>query len=281
MRWCCVIVLVLTACSSKPPETPEAVESLIQHGDFQEAAAQSKRLIMAHPDDPSLRILLGRVYLAQKDGAGAYDAFDRARQLGASETGTRNGLVEALVLQGRFEQVLSVLPTSLERSDLPEPLIRSRLEALLRVPLARPRDIFLDAQQLLVARGADGIASLETLLRGEGVVKANADHVRRAVAYWSCQQVGDDQDAPTPMAPPAWAVRDAASRRTLRVGRDFELKTPSAAARAARDGDNVEIQAGNYPGDAAVWRANDLFIHAVGGKAVLEARGASAENMGI
>ena len=194
MRWCCVIVLVLTACSSKPPETLEAVESLIEHGDLQEAAAQAKRLIIAHPDDPSLRVLLGRIYLAQKDGAGAYDAFDRARQLGASEESTRNGLVEGLVLQGRFEQVLGMLPTSLERSELPAPLIRFRLEALLRIPLARPRDILLDSQQVLVSGGADGVVSLEAVLRGDGVVEANADQIRRAIAYWSCQQVGDEQE---------------------------------------------------------------------------------------
>ena len=281
MRWCCVIVLVLTACSSKPPATPEAVESLIEHGNLQEAAAQSKRLIIAHPADPALRVLLGRIYLAQKDGAGAYDAFDHARALGASEESTRKGLVEGLFLQGRFEQVLSMLPTSLDRSELPAPLLRLRLEALLRTPLARERDIFLDSQQVLVAGGADGVASLEAVLRGEGAVDTNADQIRRAIAYWSCQQVGDDQDPPYVTEPPAWAVRDAASRRTLRVGPDFELKTPSAAARVARDGDDVEIQAGRYLGDVAVWRANDLSIHAVGGKAVLEARGASAENMGI
>ena len=278
MRWCYVMVLVLTACSSKPPDTSEAVLSLIERGDLQEAAAQSKRLITARPADPALRLLLGRVYLAQKDGAAAYDAFNHARELGASEESTRGGLVESLVMQREYEQVFSVLPTSIERSEIPVPLIRLRLDALLRSPLARPRDVFLDSRQLL-SGGADGAASLEVAVRGEGVFEANADHVRRAIAYWSCQQVHDEQDEPAPAAP-AWAVRDTASRRTLRVGPGLELKTPSAAARIARDGDNVEIQAGLYAGDVATWRANDLWIHAVGGKAVLEARGASAENVG-
>jgi len=48
-----------------------------------------------------------------------------------------------------------------------------------------------------------------------------------------------------------------------------------------RDGDIVEIMAGVYPRDAAVWRQNNLTIRAVGGRAHLEANGAHAEGKGI
>ena len=52
--------------------------------------------------------------------------------------------------------------------------------------------------------------------------------------------------------------------RTLHVGPIAEYPTPSAAAAAAHDGDTIEIAAGDYHGDAAVWSANRLKI--VGGE---------------
>jgi len=67
----------------------------------------------------------------------------------------------------------------------------------------------------------------------------------------------------------------------LRVGPKETLKTPSAAAAVARDGDVIEIEAGVYPGDAAVWRQNGLTIRGVGGVAHLRADGAHAEEKAI
>lgn len=67
----------------------------------------------------------------------------------------------------------------------------------------------------------------------------------------------------------------------LRVGPQHSLKSPSAAAKVARDGDTVEIEAGLYAGDVAVWRQNNLTLRAVGGRAHLRADGAHAEGKGI
>jgi hypothetical protein len=50
------------------------------------------------------------------------------------------------------------------------------------------------------------------------------------------------------------ARRSAAARAdTVLVGPQHALKTPSAAATFARDGDVVEIEPGIYYGDAAIW----------------------------
>jgi hypothetical protein len=51
----------------------------------------------------------------------------------------------------------------------------------------------------------------------------------------------------------------AADGKTLAVGADLDLKTPSAAARIAADGDTIEIAAGEYY-DCAVWTAANLTI---------------------
>lgn len=77
------------------------------------------------------------------------------------------------------------------------------------------------------------------------------------------------------------AAPEAPGHRVLRVGPREELKAPSAAARIARDGDTVEIEAGTYPGDAAVWRAHRLTIRGVGGLAHVRADGAQAEGKGL
>lgn len=69
--------------------------------------------------------------------------------------------------------------------------------------------------------------------------------------------------------------------RTLRVGTDGDYASLRDASRAARDGDTVEVAAGDYSGDAAVWTQRDLTIRATGGLARLTAAGAHAEGKGI
>ena len=70
-------------------------------------------------------------------------------------------------------------------------------------------------------------------------------------------------------------------RRVLSVGPGKTFAKPSEAAAAARDGDIVEISAGQYSGDAAVWRANNLVIRGVGGRPHLSANGANAQGKAI
>jgi hypothetical protein len=77
------------------------------------------------------------------------------------------------------------------------------------------------------------------------------------------------------------AVREAGQPSVLRVGAKRELKRPSAAAQIARDGDVIEIDAGIYDGDAAVWRQHRLTIRGLGGRAHLRADGVHAEGKAI
>ncbi|MES1982150.1 MAG: right-handed parallel beta-helix repeat-containing protein [Pseudomonadota bacterium] len=72
-----------------------------------------------------------------------------------------------------------------------------------------------------------------------------------------------------------------AKAATLEVGPGRTYTYPSIAAVHAQNGDTVEIAAGVYPGDVAVWRQNNLTIRGVGGKAILRANGKYAEGKGI
>lgn len=76
-------------------------------------------------------------------------------------------------------------------------------------------------------------------------------------------------------------VSDVAEPRILTVGPSGTHRTVAEAADAVRDGDIVEIMAGTYRGDVAVWRRDDLVIRGVGGPVRLIADGEAAEGKGI
>lgn len=69
--------------------------------------------------------------------------------------------------------------------------------------------------------------------------------------------------------------------RIWRVGPGGPVFSISEAARLARSGDVVEIEAGDYRGDVAVWRQSKLTIRGVNGNARLFADGRSAERKAI
>jgi hypothetical protein len=71
------------------------------------------------------------------------------------------------------------------------------------------------------------------------------------------------------------------SPKTIEVGREYSVKTIAAAARLARDGDIIEIVAGDYEGDTAVWTQSNLTIRGVNGRPRLIAAGELAEEKAI
>lgn len=70
--------------------------------------------------------------------------------------------------------------------------------------------------------------------------------------------------------------------RTIRVGPDQQVRSISVAATMARDGDTIEIEAGDYLADVAVFKQANLTLRGVGPtRPRLIASGASAEGKGI
>jgi hypothetical protein len=76
-------------------------------------------------------------------------------------------------------------------------------------------------------------------------------------------------------------VEPSMARQVLRVGPLEALRSVSMAAARARDGDVIEIAAGDYPADVAVWTQTDVTVRGVGGRVRLIASGASAEQKAI
>ncbi|MCV2350607.1 hypothetical protein [Paucibacter sp. Y2R2-4] len=68
---------------------------------------------------------------------------------------------------------------------------------------------------------------------------------------------------------------------TLRVGKLQAVKTLAVAAKVARDGMLIEVEAGDYPADVAAWPQSQLSLRAVGGRVRMLANGAAAQGKGI
>lgn len=76
-------------------------------------------------------------------------------------------------------------------------------------------------------------------------------------------------------------VGTQASGGRLEVGPNKQLKTLSAASIVAIDGDVIEVEAGDYVADVAVWKQNDIVVRAKNGRVRLVASGAAAEAKAI
>jgi len=87
--------------------------------------------------------------------------------------------------------------------------------------------------------------------------------------------------ATLPAVPQGSLACDTATGRVLNVGPGQALATPSAAAAVAQNSDVIRIAAGDYRGDVATWRQNNLTICGVGGRARLFADGINAGGKGI
>jgi hypothetical protein len=79
-----------------------------------------------------------------------------------------------------------------------------------------------------------------------------------------------------------WLTCGAAfAAQVIQVGPGRKVLGLAAASVMAKDGDTVEVDAGVYPADVAIWQQTRLTIRAVGGRARLIAMGAAAEGKGI
>jgi hypothetical protein len=82
-------------------------------------------------------------------------------------------------------------------------------------------------------------------------------------------------------ATPGWAILPR-SGRVLQVGPGKAFTTMSSAFAVAREGDTIEVDAGDYTGTAATGTINtpNLYIKGVGGKANMRAAGQHAQSKG-
>ena len=107
--------------------------------------------------------------------------------------------------------------------------------------------------------------------------RAAAMDVLRAVAALLVAGAAPALNAQTVAVPQSAVIRSY----VIRVGPQRPVTTIAEAAKVSRDGDTIEIEAGDYIRDVAVWTRSDLVIRAVDGPVRIIAAGASAEGKGI
>jgi hypothetical protein len=126
-----------------------------------------------------------------------------------------------------------------------------------------------DARRVTNRRQRDTFASSPSILSSKmhraRVTSSLVAGLSIALAAGSLARAGAQQAPPQPIVPGVPVLPTPQSPldiagRTLHVGRTGDYPTPSAAAAAAHDGDTIEIAAGDYHGDVAVWTANRLHI---------------------
>ena len=83
------------------------------------------------------------------------------------------------------------------------------------------------------------------------------------------------------LAPPGDSSNEGDKPGLIRVGPTRRFKTIAQAARAAADGNVIEIDAGDYVADVAVWDRAEITIRGLGRGARLLAAGAHAEGKAI
>jgi len=100
---------------------------------------------------------------------------------------------------------------------------------------------------------------------------------RRRVHLWAILLL-----ATTITAPLDCIASETAETPTIwKVGFERDIKRPSEAAKLAKDGDIIEIDAGNYTNDYVSWRQNNLTIRGVGGMAHIRSVGLISNGKGI
>jgi len=73
----------------------------------------------------------------------------------------------------------------------------------------------------------------------------------------------------------------AMAAQVLQVGPTRKVASLAVASVLAKSGDTVEVDAGTYAADVAIWSQSNLIVRAVGGRVRLLALGAAAEGKGI
>jgi len=104
------VASLVVACGAgqEGGSTMTHAKSYMDEGDYRNAVLTLKNIIRSNPDDKAGRFFLGSVYLPIGDGASAEKELKKAEQLGAEKKEYVVLLAQALLLQGKFDQVVSL-----------------------------------------------------------------------------------------------------------------------------------------------------------------------------
>jgi hypothetical protein len=289
-RWltCCAplagLALLLSACSEKssPQELLQQAEARLAAGDAAGAQGLLREALNESPSDPRLRIALARADLAMGNLAAAQGSLERAMQLGAPKEEIVGDLARVLLAKGEPQRVIDLVGdvSQWPRSRRLLPAL-SKAEAALALPRYNRRDLtkaFAEAFRSRASAVADGSpVDLAWFDRHTAELRRKDAAVEGGYQHFACDRAPEA----TEKAPSSEAPIPPAGRRVLKVGPQRQLRRPSDAARVAQDDDLIEIDAGRYVGDVALWTQNGLLLRGVNGRPHLDSQGRVAQEQGI
>jgi len=147
--------------SQKAAEYFDEAKAYMDKGDLEAAIIQMKNAVRANPDNPEVRIVLGQLYNRTANPVSAEKEFRRALQLGAEKQGLMVDLGKSLLMQRKYEDVLTIVEPDVARD----------------ADLATAYLVLGNAHQGL----GDKTKALEFYLKGESV-KEKDDHLSVAIA---------------------------------------------------------------------------------------------------
>jgi Flp pilus assembly protein TadD len=276
------LALVLGACAPKhtPQELLQQAEARLASGDPDGAQQLLREALAKTPNDARLHITMARADLATGHHAAAEGSLTRAVQLGAPKEEVAADLTRVLLARGEPRRVIDLVGDVVQ---WPQPvrleLALSKAEAALALPTYDPRELtkaIIDVFRLRSTAQADGAKTdLAWFDRHTADLRKKQAAVENSYQHFACKREPDADSRST------LAASATVGRRVLRVGPAEQLRRPSDAARVAQDNDIIEIAAGRYVGDVAVWKQNGLLLRGVNGRPHLDAQGRSAQDQGI
>jgi hypothetical protein len=281
--WASLAALALGACGEKhsPQELLAQAETRLAANDAAGAERLVREALTDTPNDARLHIVLARAELATGHPGAAEGSLERAIMLGAPKEDVAGDLSRVLLAKGDAQGVLDLVG---DVDQWPQPrrllLALSRAEAALALPSYDARELtksFLNAFRLRSSAQADGaVADLVWFDRHATELRSKQAAVEGGYQHFACER------EPAAIAPPPMTAGGAPSgRRVLKVGPEQPLRRPSDAARVAQDNDMIEIEAGRYAGDVALWSQNGLLLRGVNGRPHLDSQGRTAQDQGI
>lgn len=281
--WAALAVLALAACGEKrsPQELIAQAETRLAANDPNGAERLLREALTDAPNDVHLHIVLARAELASGHPGAAQGTLERATLLGAPKEEVAGDLSRVLLAKGDAQGVLDLVG---DVDQWPQPrrlvLALSKAEAALALASYDARELtksFVSAFRLRASAQADGaLADLAWFDRYTTELRSKQVAVEGGYQHFSCER------EPAAIAPPPTTAGGAPSgRRVLKVGPNETLKRPSDAARVAQDNDMIEIEAGRYVGDVALWSQNGLLLRGVNGRPHLDSQGRVAADQGI
>ena len=276
------MILMLSGCAEKPALTQEEQHQLIQQkvneGKIEEALQLVGNLIREDPDNPESMRVYGHVLVKAGKGAVAEGVLLRAEELGLERNRFVLDLGMALILQEKYREAVRVLQASTLDAVTNTELLALIGKAELGIASYDEGRVFgtflqlyksLDNGQGEASKNDEIKSWLDTERERHRVVEA-------AFQHFSCSDSPVTEKISTEVS--SAGNSDA---RILQVGPARRLKKPSDAAREAQDGDIIEIDAGTYESDVAVWTQDNLVLRGVGGMAHMKSNGATAQDKGI